>query len=287
MGITVIVPSYNTPFKNLENLYLSLLKQTIDDFEVLVIDDNSSFNHYDILTDKRFRIIYKKYNSGPAECRNIGVTHAKHNIIFLTDSDCELAPDTLERVIENMEGNYIIAGNTITKVKTFFGKAVALLGFPGGGIVGFDNVWKVDNHGFTDSMSSCNVAMKKEVFRAVGEFDITFPVPGGEDIVFAKMAIKKGFKIKYSHDQIVYHAERSGLKEFISWQITRGRGNYHIKKKLGNISGFFKLRLWSFKNSLFKSGLYYAPIVFFLIIFSIFFQIKGYWLEKRKSEEIN
>jgi glycosyltransferase involved in cell wall biosynthesis len=284
MGISVIVPSYNTPREYLENLYRSLLRQTWNDYEVFMIDDHSTFRHYDCFKDSRFKIIYKPFNSGPADCRNIGAQLARHDVLFFTDSDCELSPETLEVISKGMVDHDITTGNTITKIETCFGKAVAFLGFPGGGIIGFDQVWRVDKQGFAESFSSCNVAMKKEIFHSVGAYDTTFSVPGGEDTVFARRAITAGYKIRYMPNQIVFHVERGDLKGFIRWQITRGRGNYHIKKKLGKIRNFFKLRFWSFKNSLLKSGIGYAPAVLFLIASSIVFQGIGYWLENRKRK---
>lgn len=284
MGISIIVPSYNTPQKYINNLYKSLLNQTFNEYEVFIIDDHSFFKPDYFIQDKRFNIIYQSYHSGPASCRNKGVQMAQNDILFFTDSDCELAPDTLEVIYKNIQRNDITAGNTVTKVETFFGKVVAYLGFPGGGIIGFDRVWKVDRLGFTTSFSSCNVAMKKEIFYSIGPFDTTFSVPGGEDTVFANRAIQAGYKIKYLPNQIVYHVERNNLKAFIQWQITRGRGNYYIKKRLGRVNPLLKLRLWSFKNSILKSEIYSVPFVIGLIIISIIFQIFGYWIEMRRNE---
>jgi glycosyltransferase involved in cell wall biosynthesis len=282
--MSIVIPSYNTPKKHLETLLTSLLKQSFKHFEVIIVDDYSDFNFYEIIKDERFKIIYKNYNSGPAECRNIGSEHAKGNFIFFTDSDCKLAPDTLKTVMECIDKEDLVMGNTITKARSFFGKAVALLGFPGGGILGFDKVWKVDKDGYADSISSCNFSIKKNVFFDLGKFDPSFPVPGGEDTLFAKIAINKGYKIRYLPTQIVYHVERSTFKSFIKWQIVRGRGNFYIKKKLGNVKGFLKLRLWSFKNSLKNAGLIYAPLVFVLILLSVYYQTRGYNMEKSKKK---
>jgi glycosyltransferase involved in cell wall biosynthesis len=282
--ISVIIPSYNTPRESLTKLYDSLISQSHRNFEAILVDDCSNHPYGHLLQDERFRVIYRKHHSGPATCRNIGVENASSDYIFFTDSDCELETHTLEIIIQHLEQEELLMGNTITKAKSFFGKAVACLGFPGGGSIGFDQVWKVDRAGYTNSISSCNFALKRRVFDDLGRFDTTFPVPGGEDTVFAKEAIKKGYRIKYVPFQIVFHVERKGLKNFIYWQIVRGRGNYHIKKKLGKVKGFLWLRLWSFKNSLLRSGVFYAPAVIFLFILSVLYQTKGYRMEKRNQK---
>lgn len=283
MKLSVIVPSYNTPKEYMEVLYRSLLNQAFSgEFEVVIVDDCSTVKNYDMITDPRFRIVFNEKNSGPAFSRNHGAREAKGEILFFTDSDCEVAEGTLQHVADSCRKYECIMGNTITKTKTWFGKCVAYLGFPGGGNIGFHNVWKVTD-GYTDSISSCNLAIKRDLFLKLGGFDTTFPVPGGEDTWFAKNMVQKGHYIKYQENQVVYHVERGDYKGFLRWQITRGRGNYHIKRKLGKVTGFFKLRLWSFKNSIVKSG-FYAPIVIYLIFISVLYQMIGLKQEKKRSE---
>ena len=283
MKISVIIPSYNTPREYMEVLYQSLLNQTFDgEYEVIIVDDCSTVKDYSMVTDSRFHIIANKKNSGPAYSRNHGAEAASGEILFFTDSDCEVDKDTLKNIAE-LSGSYeCMMGNTITKTKTWVGKCVAYLGFPGGGNIGFHNVWKVTD-GYTDSISSCNLAIRRALFFELGGFDTTFPVPGGEDTWFAKNMVQLGHRIKYQENQVVYHVERGDYKGFLRWQITRGRGNYHIKRKLGKVNGFFKLRLWSFKNSIIKSR-FYAPIVIYLIFVSALYQTIGLKQEKKRME---
>ncbi len=283
MKISVIVPSYNTSEEHLSVLYHSLLRQTHQEFEVIVVDDCSKFDSYDILKDPRFRVERMPQNGGPAKCRNRGAELSQSEFLFFTDSDCELAPETLSEVVDGLEKEKVIMGNTITKTKTFFGTCVAYLGFPGGGILGFDKVWKVDEKGYTDSISSCNLAIRKSFFEEMERFNTTFPVPGGEDTYFSKKIVAKSEKIWYNREQVVYHVERGDLKGFLRWQITRGRGNYHIKKNLGSVGGFYKLRLWSFWNSL-TASTWRFPVVGILILLSVIYQSKGYKMELNNQE---
>ena len=278
--ISVIVPSYNTPKEQIEALCDSLKAQTFADFEVIIVDDCSKFGFYDFGGDKRFRLIKMPENGGPAKCRNEGARNAQCEKLFFTDSDCRVEKDTLSEVSRALDKYGAVMGNTITDVKTPFGKAVAFLGFPGGGSIGFDKVWRVDENGFTNSITSCNFAINKEIFTKLDMFDTSFPVPGGEDTYFGKKMVAQNEKIRYNSKQVVFHIERGSFKSFKKWQITRGRGNYHIKRMLGSVAGFYKLRLWSFKNSLLASGIYF-PIVAFLIVASFVLQKIGY---KKEAE---
>jgi glycosyltransferase involved in cell wall biosynthesis len=280
--ITVVIPAYNAPHDHLERLYRSLLAQTRADFEVVLVDDASREDHYDLLRDSRFRILRREKNQGPAVCRNVGVSEARAARLFFTDTDCALAPDTLEQALRHLESNDATVGDTVTETHTHFGRAVALLGFPGGGCIGFHNVWRISDEGQAASFSTCNVAFNKAVFEEMGRFDEAFPVPGGEDTVLARRMKEAGKHLRYVPEQIVYHVERRGWRNFLRWQVLRGRGNYHIKKHVPEVGSYLRLRLWTFRNSFRAAGVWYAMPVFVLLCASVAGQMCGYWLEKRK-----
>jgi len=281
--ITVVIPSYNPRPDELQVLYASLRAQSFADFEAVVVDDASPDADYGALSDPRFRVIRQSVNGGPARARNAGAAAAETEFLFFTDTDCELGSDTLQAAVDRLEVDAITMGNTITKTRTAFGKAVALLGFPGGGALGFDRVWRVDDDGYTNSFSSCALAFRKSVFENLGRFNETFPVAGGEDTVLARRAVERGVKIRYAPEQVVYHVEQTSLRGFLRWQLVRGRGNYHIRQHVASVGGYLRLRLWTFKNSFVQAGPLYALPVFVMLVLSVKFQSAGYYLEKAKQ----
>jgi len=281
----VVIPSYNPNPHLFSRLYDSLQRQRLSDFEVLVVDDASSdTGAYECIDDPRFRIIRQPTNRGPAACRNRGAAEATGPNLFFTDTDCELTPETLETAVERLVQDAIIMGNTVTRVETRLGRAIALLGFPGGGAIGFDKVWRVSPDGYTNSFSSCNLAFRKDLFEALGRFDESFPVAGGEDTVLAYQATQRNIPIRYAPNMLVYHVEKSDYAGFVRWQLTRGRGNYHIKRRVRNVGGYLRLRLWTFKNSLIAAGPGYALPVLLLILVSVYYQLKGLRLEGKQWE---
>jgi GT2 family glycosyltransferase len=277
--ISVVIPSYRPEPFLLERLYASLLAQTHAEFEVIVVDDASPDASYAQLQDPRFRLLRQSANGGPACARNAGAAAARHEVLFFTDTDCELAPDCLEMVARHIEGESILMGDTRTRVQSVFGKAVALLGFPGGGSLGFHQVWRVDAQGYTRSFSSCNLAFRKQVFDALGRFNECFPVAGGEDTVLARLAADRGYRIRYVPGQVVYHVEKSSLRDFLRWQLIRGRGNYYIRRHVPEVGGYLKLRVWTFRNSLREAGPLYGLPVIALWVLSVVYQSIGYRLE--------
>ena len=84
--ITVIIPLYNKE-KFISITINSVLKQKIDNFEILVIDDGSTDKSVEVieqLNDKRVSIISKK-NGGVSSARNYGINKAKGDFLFFLD----------------------------------------------------------------------------------------------------------------------------------------------------------------------------------------------------------
>lgn len=285
--ISVVVPSYNPPQDHLAALYASLLAQTQADFECILVDDGSTDRSaYALVQDPRVRVVYRAENAGPAVCRNAGAALAESRLLFFTDTDCTLHPECLRHAVALLAHEDIGVGDTITNARTAFGRAVALLGFPGGGLLGFHRVWRVDVDGYTRSFSSCNLAFRKEAFEQLGRFNETFPVAGGEDTVLARHAVETGRRIRYDQAMIVYHVERNSLRSFLRWQHTRGRGNHYIQQNVPEVGGYLRLRLWTFANSFRAARWHEWPLVFILLVLSVLLQLKGMRDERHRARSL-
>lgn len=91
--ISIIVPVYNSE-KTLNRCIDSILEQTFDDWELLLIDDGSTDRSYEICNeyaakDKRIEVYHKK-NAGVSSARNVGLNRAKGKWITFGDSDDEI-----------------------------------------------------------------------------------------------------------------------------------------------------------------------------------------------------
>ena len=89
--ISVIIPVYNMA-KYLRQCLDSILKQTMQDFEVFCIDDASTDKSCDILfeyakKDNRFHLIFNKVNQKQGVCRNKAIRQARGEYIFFLDAD--------------------------------------------------------------------------------------------------------------------------------------------------------------------------------------------------------
>lgn len=101
--ISIIIPLYNKG-NNIKETILSVLNQTYEDFELLIVDDGSTDNSSDIvksINDRRIRYVYKE-NGGPSSARNYGVQHALYDWILFLDADDQLLPTAIEIFCEHI-----------------------------------------------------------------------------------------------------------------------------------------------------------------------------------------
>jgi glycosyltransferase involved in cell wall biosynthesis len=101
--VSVIIPIYNTE-KYIQRAVDSVLSQTYQNFEILLINDGSSDGSSGICEnlsnqDKRIRYFYQK-NQGVSVARNLGLKKAKGDYIFFLDSDDEWKNNLVEKVVE-------------------------------------------------------------------------------------------------------------------------------------------------------------------------------------------
>ena len=105
--VTVLMPVYNGA-KYLSEAIDSILNQTFEDFEFLIIDDVSTDDSVEIIKsydDPRIRLVENKKNLGQAEAMNIGLSLALGQYIARMDQDDISLRSRLEKQFELMEKN--------------------------------------------------------------------------------------------------------------------------------------------------------------------------------------
>ena len=285
MKFSVIIPAYNAQ-STLPGLLESLSAQgRPEDFEVIVVDDCSSDSTADICRRFGCKFICCSKNRGPASCRNLGAAGAAGEFLVFTDSDCIVSSDWLrsfERALEPADSD-VIMGKLVLLPSSLMGDAISALGFPAGGSLGFEKVWRVSGDGSTSSLSSCNFAIKREIFQELGGFDQSFPYAGGEDSFLAHSLLEAGYGIKYRPEVIAYHPARESFVEFLRWQFKRGVSSLIFASKVPRKSEFVSLRLWSAKNVIkYNFGDRKFPLVVVLLGLGFAAQTAGFLFAKFK-----
>jgi glycosyltransferase involved in cell wall biosynthesis len=100
MLLSFIIPTFNSS-KTIEISLFSILNQKIKDYEIIVVDDQSTDGTVEIIKNiakkyKNLHLYKNKINSGPGICRNIGLKKAKGHWIYFLDSDDSLNKNSIK-----------------------------------------------------------------------------------------------------------------------------------------------------------------------------------------------
>src|SRR5688572_26204040 len=91
---SVVIPTYARP-EFLRLALQSVLAQTVQDFEALVVDDGAP-GTVQLPNDRRLRLVRRSSNGGPAAARNTGLALARGQYVTFLDDDDLFTPDRLE-----------------------------------------------------------------------------------------------------------------------------------------------------------------------------------------------
>lgn len=107
---SIIIPCYNLE-KCISKTIENVLRQTFQNFEIILINDGSKDNTGKILDeykekDERIRVIHQK-NEGVSEARNIGIQTANGEYIYFLDGDDLIENTLLEKAYEVLKNDKI------------------------------------------------------------------------------------------------------------------------------------------------------------------------------------
>ena len=105
--VSVIMPVYNAE-KYLDRSISSVINQTYDNLEILLIDDCSTDNSYNILKeyakkDKRIKVFHNQENQHVSETRNVGIRNSTGKYLYFIDSDDFIDNDYIEHLVNTAE----------------------------------------------------------------------------------------------------------------------------------------------------------------------------------------
>lgn len=288
MKFSIIIPTFNRK-ESLISVLKSIEAQTFpkDGFEVLVIDDGSSDGTKEAVEAfKKSSSLDLNYffqlNSGPARARNLGIEKSQGEIILFCGDDTIFDPKLLinhalvyQREKEDRMAVLGIALWSETDQVNDFMKFIS----PAGPQFHFNTIKNVNAAGWFH-FYTCNISVLRS---ALGDlrFDTDYPYAAFEDIDLGWLLAKRGLKIFFNRQAIVYHSHFYEPRQFYERMINVGRSFVIFSEKHKKQ----KLDFWQLK---FK----YAPFDFFpgqLWLFNFLtkllaeskllekFYLKGHW----------
>ncbi|MEU3169091.1 glycosyltransferase [Streptosporangium sp. NPDC006930] len=96
--VSVIVPNYNYA-RTLDLCLSALERQDYPHIEVIVVDDRSTDDSVETARRHGVQVVVTDTNIGAPAARNLGVLHARGEVLFFLDSDVALTPDTIGNAV--------------------------------------------------------------------------------------------------------------------------------------------------------------------------------------------
>lgn len=230
LQFSIIVPVYNRP-DEVDELLDSLTRQTIKQFEVIIVEDGSTITCEEVVRKYEARLAvhyYTKSNSGPGQTRNYAAERSNGQYLLILDSDV-IVPDTyLEAINEELQreeadafGGPDRAHHSFSDTQKAINYAMTSF-FTTGGIRG----GKVKMDKFYPR--SFNMGVCREVYEALGGFS---KMRFGEDIDFSIRIFDAGYRCRLFPEAWVWHKRRTDLKKFFKQVHNSGIARINLYKK--------------------------------------------------------
>lgn len=223
-SVSIIIPSYNRRVLLQKNLKAVDSQNFSGYLEVIVVDDGSKDGTIQMLSNRAaasdgpaFRY-FETPRLGPANARNLGVAHAKGDILIFLDDDSVIQNESYvqQMVASFKEDNVgIVAGRTIDYYSHILGLVRA--GDPPE--IDFDNPSKLSK---TIGVPTKNAAFLKEAIRNVGGFNPIFKYSYGEDIDLCVRILKHGYRLAFNKEALVYHYPNYTFSQYIKKSYSNG-----------------------------------------------------------------
>jgi glycosyltransferase involved in cell wall biosynthesis len=214
--LSIVVPVFNGE-QYIKETVLSLLNvEKPENTEIIIVDDGSTDNTKEILTQFKQIQYYFQKNAGPASARNHGARLAKGEVLFFTDADCRPHTDWVVKLLLNLtemkvavvSGSYGIANQSSRLARCVQNE-----------IIYRHNRLMPD---YPKVFGSYNFAIEKKVFDELGGFNVKYRNASGEDNDLSYKIIKAGYRIYFAKDALVDHFHPEKIFRYLKEQFRHG-----------------------------------------------------------------
>jgi glycosyltransferase involved in cell wall biosynthesis len=267
--VSVIIPTYNR--KNFLKIAIdSVLNQSFNNFELLIIDDGSNDSTEELVKsfkDQRIRYFKLDKNYGPSYARNFGIKNSNADFVAFLDSDDFWKKEKLEiQYSEMLKNNDYLLSHTdeiwLRNGKILNPKKIHLK--EGGDI-------------FKKSLKLCSISIstvmaKKSLFDIVGFFDESLPACEDYDMwlrvtaLFPVLFINKKLTVKHGGHNDQLSKRFVGMDKFRIYSIEKLiKSNLLNKEKLKLAIEELKLKCEIYgkgciKHNKISEGVYYLEL---------------------------
>jgi glycosyltransferase involved in cell wall biosynthesis len=229
MLFSCVIPVYNRP-DELKDLLNSLLQQSHQSFEVLVVEDGSTLRCNEVVDDFADQLTIHYFfqeNTGQGFARNFGMQQAKGDFFVILDSDVLLPPtyfEVLEKAIATRSldafGGPDAAATDFSPLQKAMDFAMTSFWTTGGIRGKLKNPAAFQARGF-------NMGVSRPVFEQLGGF---VDPNRGEDIEWSLRIKKAGFRLELVSEAFVYHKRKNELLSFAKQAFSFGRNRVNVSR---------------------------------------------------------
>jgi len=209
-ALSAIVPALNAA-ATIPRCLDAITEQASDDVEIIVVDDGSTDNTFEIASSYGVRLLKLPRNMGPSAARNRGAEMARAPILFFLDADVVLAPGGLARARAAMSGT----------------DAGAVIGSYDDDPAAESTISRFKNlaHHYFHQRSGANATtfwgacglVRRELFFELGGFDeLRY---GIEDVELGYRMTERGIRIVLDRELQVKHLKRWTLRSLVVTDI--------------------------------------------------------------------
>lgn len=270
-SVSIIVPCYNQA-QYLDECLESVLAQTFQDWECIIVNDGSTDNTQEISKnwiekDNRFKYIYKQ-NSGLSAARNTGIENAIGEFILPLDADDKIASEYCKLAIEEFKKDL--------DLKVVYCNAEKFGEETGEWILGNFSLEALAKF----NLIFCSAIFKKTDCHNVGGFDVKM-VYGLEDWEFWIAILKNGGNVKKIEQVCFFYRVK---KDSMVTELKDEKLKYSYEYMSIKHVDFFVKHLGSFKSLLNEIKIHNENIKSEKFIINLFFnRFFGFKFFKKKT----
>jgi len=259
--VSVVVPAYNEE-KVIVKTVRSILRSDYDNFDVIVVDDGSKDNTFDIAEQKfsddpRVRVLQTPRNGGKSKALNYGIKLAKSSFIVAIDADTILKKDAIAKLMNKFTNKNVaaVAGNAkVGNRRNIMTRWQALEYITSQNM---DRRAQDVINGITVVPGAIGAWRRAAVLKAGGFTNETL----AEDADLTLKLLRRGYRITYENEAIAYTEAPDTVRTFLKQRFRWMFGTLQV--------------VWKHKDTLFRKkygaiGTYIVPNVF---VFQIFFPL--------------
>jgi glycosyltransferase involved in cell wall biosynthesis len=211
--VSVVVPALNAA-ATIEGCLTALAEQTVLPGEVIVVDDGSTDETPEIARRMGAEVITQDRGSAGA-ARNRGAKAAGGKLLLFTDADCAPVGDWVERLVESLDDDGVVAARGITtSVQPEPAARFAQLEYD-------EKYRELARHESVELVATYSAAYRTDEFWRFGGFDEGFQGATSEDQELSFRIADAGLKIAFVPSAAVRHHHHTSLRAYV-------RRKFHI-----------------------------------------------------------